>query len=237
MSTARPQAHKPQNMTLSERHAYPTPMNRRLVIAASVLLFHVAALWAIQSGLLRRAVEVIVPAEVLSEFVSPPAPRLDLPQPPAPRPQAQAAPKRQVAPTPVLQTTPEPAPAPAAAAPVVAATPPAAAITAATVPAPAAPPAPPRLELPSSDAAYLNNPKPPYPVLSKRLGEQGKVVVRVLIGVDGTAQQAEIRTSSGYERLDQAALATVLKWRYVPGKRGGVPEAMWFNVPINFVLE
>jgi protein TonB len=137
----------------------------------------------------------------------------------------------------VLQTTPEPAPAPAAAAPVVAATPPAAAITAATVPAPAAPPAPPRLELPSSDATYLNNPKPHYPVLSKRLGEQGKVVVRVLIGVDGTAQQAEIRTSSGYERLDQTALATVLKWRYVPGKRGGVPEAMWFNVPINFVLE
>ena len=103
--------------------------------------------------------------------------------------------------------------------------------------APPGPPAPPRLELPSSDAAYLNNPKPPYPVLSKRLGEQGKVVVRVLIGTDGTAQQAEIRTSSGYDRLDQAALTTVLKWRYVPGKRGGVAEAMWFNVPINFVLE
>jgi len=37
--------------------------------------------------------------------------------------------------------------------------------------------------------------------------------------------------------LDQAALATVMKWRYVPGKRAGVAEAMWFNVPINFVLE
>jgi periplasmic protein TonB len=61
--------------------------------------------------------------------------------------------------------------------------------------------------------------------------------VRVLIGVDGNAQKAEIRQSSGFERLDQAALATVLKWRYVPGKRGGVAEAMWFNVPINFVLE
>ena len=76
-----------------------------------------------------------------------------------------------------------------------------------------------------------------YPPASKRLGEQGKVVVRVLIGADGTAQQAEIRQSSGYERLDRAALNTVLKWRYVPGKRAGVPEAMWFNVPINFVLE
>ena len=69
------------------------------------------------------------------------------------------------------------------------------------------------------------------------MGEQGKVIVRVLIGTDGLAQKAEIRQSSGYERLDQAALATALKWRYVPGKRGGVPEAMWFNVPIDFVLE
>jgi len=93
------------------------------------------------------------------------------------------------------------------------------------------------VELPSSDAQYLQNPKPAYPAISKRLGEQGKVVVRVLIGADGTAQKAEIRQSSGYERLDQAALNTVLAWRYVPGKRGGVPEAMWFNVPINFVLE
>lgn len=96
---------------------------------------------------------------------------------------------------------------------------------------------PTRLDLPSSNAEYLNNPAPAYPVMSKRLGEQGKVVVGVLIGVNGTAQKAEIRASSGYERLDQAALDTVLKWRYVPGKRGGIPEAMWFNIPINFVLE
>ena len=100
-----------------------------------------------------------------------------------------------------------------------------------------APPAPARVELPSSDADYLQNPKPPYPALSTRLGEQGKVVVRVLIGVDGTAQKADIKQSSGFDRLDQAALGTVLRWRYVPGKRAGIPEAMWFNVPINFVLE
>lgn len=62
-------------------------------------------------------------------------------------------------------------------------------------------------------------------------------MLRVRIEVDGTASQAEIRTSSGYERLDQTALQTVLRWRYVPGKRNGVAEAMWFNIPINFVLE
>jgi protein TonB len=93
------------------------------------------------------------------------------------------------------------------------------------------------VQLPSSDADYLQNPKPPYPPISKRLGEQGKVIVRVLIGADGQPQKSEIRQSSGFDRLDQAAVTTVMRWRYVPGKRGGVPEAMWFNVPINFVLE
>lgn len=98
-------------------------------------------------------------------------------------------------------------------------------------------PAPPKVEQPSSDADYLHNPKPHYPPISKRLGEQGKVVVRTLIGADGIAQQAEVKQSSGFERLDQAAVATALRWRYVPGKRAGVPEAMWFNVPFQFLLE
>jgi protein TonB len=96
---------------------------------------------------------------------------------------------------------------------------------------------PPRIELPTSNADYLQNTKANYPALSRRLGEQGQVMLRVLIGTDGVAQKAEISTSSGYERLDQAALATVLRWRYAPGRRAGVPETMWFSVPINFVLE
>lgn len=69
------------------------------------------------------------------------------------------------------------------------------------------------------------------------MGEQGKVIVRVLIGADGVPQRAEIQQSSGFDRLDKAAYETVLRWRYTPGKRNGVAETMWFNVPINFVLE
>jgi protein TonB len=103
--------------------------------------------------------------------------------------------------------------------------------------APSAPPAPPKIEPPSSSADYLNNPPPAYPPMSKRLGEQGKVVVRAFIDASGTATRAEVRNSSGYDRLDQAALQTVLQWRYVPGKRAGVIEGMWFNVPISFVLD
>ncbi|TSE34470.1 energy transducer TonB [Tepidimonas charontis] len=108
---------------------------------------------------------------------------------------------------------------------------------AATAPAVSPTPPPARIELPSASAAYLNNPPPPYPALSRRLGEEGRVVLRVRIEADGTASAAEIRTSSGYERLDQAALAAVLRWRYVPGTRNGKPEAMWFLVPIHFKLE
>ena len=109
--------------------------------------------------------------------------------------------------------------------------------TPAAPPAPPSPPAPPRIELPSSNAGYLNNPKPTYPAISRRLGEQGKVVLRVFIDAEGSPQQIEIRQSSGYERLDQQALDAVRRWRFVPGKRNGVPEAMWNIVPINFVLE
>lgn len=208
-------------------------MNRRLTIAINVVLFHIAALWALQMGLLQRAMEIIVPAQILSEFISPPAPQVAAP-PPAPATPIKPAVTQTPAPAPIPTPTPLPAvqtaqaPAPVNVEPTPKPTAPA---------APAAAPAPARVELPTSAADYLQNPKPPYPPISKRLGEQGKVVVRVLIGVDGSAQRAEISQSSGFDRLDQAALATVLRWRYVPGKRGGVAEAMWFNVPINFVLE
>ncbi len=225
-------------MVLSERPIPLAGMKRNLLMAVSVVLLHVAALWAMQNGLLRRAVEIVVPAEIVVEFITPPAPKV-MPQPPAPpkpvplkQPVSQApTPVKSVVPLPLAIADPTPSPhaptrviAPAAPAPQVAA------------PVAEAPPAPARVQLPSSDADYLQNPKPAYPPMSKRLGEQGKVVVRVFIGVDGTAQQADIKQSSGFDRLDQAALNTVLRWRYVPGKRAGVAEAMWFNVPINFVL-
>ncbi|MBK7049459.1 MAG: energy transducer TonB [Rhodoferax sp.] len=217
-------------------------MHRHITIALGVLVIHIAALWAMQTGLLRRAVEVIVPAEILSELIEPPAPKV-VPPPPSPSaPIKQSIKQTVVAKAPIPMETVEPQPlaiadpTPAPNAPVGAIDPPPV-VTPVAAPVALAPPAPARVELPSSDADYLQNPAPPYPPLSKRLGEQGKVLVRVLIGVDGTAQKADIKQSSGFERLDQSALSTVLHWRYVPGKRARVPEAMWFNVPINFVLE
>ncbi|MBT3066219.1 energy transducer TonB [Rhodoferax sp. U11-2br] len=92
------------------------------------------------------------------------------------------------------------------------------------------------VHLPSSQADYLNNPQPPYPALSLRLRESGKVMVRVLIGRNGLALRGEIVQSSGFERLDQSALRAVLAWRYVPGKVDGQAQDMWFDVPISFRL-
>lgn len=224
----------------SHAFAMPSPFQRRATVVATVIGLHVAALWALQAGLLRRVIDTASTKPLMVALIEPAvpvAPPPPSPPPPAPPPPAppRAAPK-----PPPRPQAPAPAPAPALSlpSPPPAATPAAPALPAATAaPAAPAPPEPAPVELPSSSAAYLNNPRPAYPPLSRRLGEQGRVVVRVLIEADGTASRAEIQTSSGYERLDQTALQTVLRWRYVPGKRAGVAEAMWFNVPIQFVLE
>ena len=216
---------------------------RTPLIVSGVVMLHIFVLWAFQQGLLHRAYEVIVSTDLMAEFTAPePPPKLAPPPPPKLLPKPEPAPKNLPAfvPAPALVAAPAPAElvstaAPTANSPTVAVpASPAASSTPAVVAAPAAPP---KVELPSSDAQYLQNPKPAYPAMSKRMGEQGKVVVHVLIGADGLPQKAEIKQSSGFDRLDKAALSTVMAWKYVPGKRGGVPEAMWFYVPINFVLE
>ncbi len=67
-----------------------------------------------------------------------------------------------------------------------------------------------------------------------RLGEAGRVMVRVQVGVDGKALQVLLLKSSGYTRLDDNALATVARWRFKPGLRGGVPEVMWVEQSVNY---
>lgn len=229
-------------MSQFDHYAAPGHPSRNAVIAAGVVLFHVAALWALQSGLARKAVAIIIPAEVIAQIMAPPAPEVQPPPAAPPPPVLRPAMVKKATPrlAPVPLTVADPAPAPPNA-PLVAApdpTPPAPASPAAPATAPvAAPAAPPRMELPSSNAAYLNNPAPSYPSVSRRMGEQGKVVLRVLISAEGLPEKIEIQQSSGYDRLDRHAQDTVQRWRFVPGKRNGVAEAMWNLVPINFVLE
>jgi protein TonB len=152
------------------------------------------------------------------------------------------APKKPALPPPPQpQAIQDPTPAPAAPTGVVAPPAPLPPIEQPVAPAPEppppAPPAPPKIQLPSSDASYLQNPSPVYPAISRRLGEQGKVLVRVLIGTNGQPERAEIKRSSGFERLDRSAMEYVMKCRYVPGKVNGVVQAMWYEAPVNYVLE
>lgn len=119
-------------------------------------------------------------------------------------------------------------------------------VVAAAAPAPAAPIAPPTVVPPSVipppvvpprfDADYLDNPAPAYPALSRRMGEHGRVLLRVYVGPDGQAAQVEVRESSGFERLDKAARETVQRWRFVPARQGDKGVAAWVQVPISFSI-
>lgn len=90
---------------------------------------------------------------------------------------------------------------------------------------------------PSFNAAYLNNPAPNYPSVSRRLGEQGLVLLRVQVAADGAADSVELQTGSGSAHLDQAALEAVKKWQFVPAKRGEQPVAASVVVPVRFSIE
>jgi protein TonB len=94
-----------------------------------------------------------------------------------------------------------------------------------------APVTPPRV-----DASHLNNPAPRYPPLSRRMGEEGRVLLDVHIMADGSVAEVRLRSSSGSRRLDAAAIAAVQRWRYVPARRGDQNIAYWYVQPMVFSL-
>ncbi|OHX12334.1 energy transducer TonB [Chromobacterium sphagni] len=167
-------------------------------------------------------------------------------KPQKPQVQAKAAPNKPAPKTPQLpvvkpQTnTPPPAPAKA--------------INVATA-APAAPPpapAPAKAETggkPDGDSrqqpiseplaygGYLNNPQPAYPAISKEEGETGTVKLRVHVSAQGLPLEVSVQSSSGFTRLDRAALASVKRWRFIPAKRGAEPIAYTYIVPVEFSLK
>lgn len=90
---------------------------------------------------------------------------------------------------------------------------------------------------PRFDADYLQNPAPSYPPLSRRTGEEGKVVLKVFVEPSGSPSKVEIRTSSNFERLDKSAVAAVSRWKFVPAKQGTEAVGAWVLVPIVFSLK
>ncbi len=166
-------------------------------------------------------VSLITPQPVVEKPREPPNPLPVKPRVPLPPPESQQIiTSTTTAPEPTLTPTPPPP------APVVVAPPPQPA------PVAAAPVIPPNF-----NADYLDNPPPVYPALSRRMGEQGKVMLRVLVNAKGTADKVELRSSSGSGRLDDAALDSVKRWRFVPAKQGDQPVAAWVLIPITFSLK
>ena len=193
------------------------------------------------------AIQPVAPAPI--EPPAPPQPKPEQTQPraeptpqppkvvPAPKPKPQPKPK----PTPKLTESPsaltpaEPTPAPSAAAPAeqpVAEAPAVPPPAASAAPAAAAP-----ITAARFDAAYLNNPAPAYPMLSRRLREEGQVMLRVRVSPDGQPNRIELRTSSGSDRLDRAAEEAVSRWRFVPARQGDTAVEAWVLVPIVFKLK
>lgn len=80
-------------------------------------------------------------------------------------------------------------------------------------------------------------PKPPYPARSRDLGEEGTVILSVLVGADGRVEECRIDRSSGHPLLDGSALATVRdKWRFRPGTIDGEPASRWVRLPVEFAI-
>lgn len=215
-------------MTVQYLHPHYISSTRLRATVAAVLAVHIGLLWVAQSELAELPASDesgrVVMADVVSEIPkpSPVSPSKPLPQStPTPTPSKAVSKADTLA---VNQSSQSQESAPVAAA--------TAAPSTSTGKAGS-----PSLVEPSADADYLKNPPPGYPRMSRRMGEQGTVVVRVFINTQGLPEKPEVRTSSGFVRLDQAALDAVQRWRFVPGRRNGTPEPMWFNIPVRFVLE
>lgn len=238
--------------------SYIEPLSRRARagVLASVIFFHVGIGWALTSVQPTKlivgevaALEVRMvsaeqppappvelntpppedtpPPEVpqLESMIQPPMPDLPPPEfpvaapppppPPKPQPPKPQPPKPQPAKPHPQQAEHAPAPP--------------------TQPGPPAAPTGPRT-VSMSQVAYINPPNAIYPTRSRRSGEQGRVMLRVLVDATGRPSQVALAQSSGHPALDESAMSAVRAASFRPYSEGGVPQPVWVNVPIDFVL-
>ena len=210
---------------------------KRIGPLGAIVLLHVAFFWALENGLIHQAAQAL-PKEIIASFITPEK----VPEPTPPKPQP--APPKTVAivkksitpprPIPVVNNTPSetaisvptpPPQPPQREEPVVAAAP---------APAPVAAPAQPRTI--TSGVEYIQPPDVKYPAVSKRMGEEGKSVIRVLINEKGRAERVEVQKSSGSSRLDDAAKQAVMRALFKPYMEDGKALPVFAIVPINFQL-
>ena len=155
---------------------------------------------------------------VIPEPTAPPPPPKPAPEPPPAEPAPANLPPGP--PTPPVQGEPN---APAGATPQ----------QGSGTPGPVGPPP----VLGSSQITYIRQPKPVYPAFSKRAGETGKVMLRVLVDVNGRPKEVKLEKSSGSDRLDKAAIDAARNALLSPHKENGKPREAYVLMPIVFELE
>jgi protein TonB len=230
---------------------------RPLASLALVILLHIGFFYALQNGLHPPA-EPARPKEITAMLITPTAqpepaqpqvaPPKPQPTPPKPKP-APAKPKPKLEkpivkpkapapkPTPVPQTITRPPEPPAPAEPVVAAAPPAAPVAPPAPAAPAMPSAPAQPKMVTSAVEYIQAPNPVYSPLSKRMGEEGTVVLRILINENGYPEEVKVHTSSGFARLDESAREAALRARFKPYMENGRAIPVFRLAPITFKFD
>jgi protein TonB len=229
----------------------PLSTKMRIGLMALVIFFHVGGAWALMSieptklqvGDVASMEVRLVPSEQPAQAQPEQQPNLPTPPedtpPPEPQPQLESMiqpplpdlppPEFPVNTPPPKPKPPAPKPKPAQVAPPTDTPPSQASAAPATSTAPKT--------VSASQVAYLTPPSPLYPARSRRAGEKGTVTVKVLIDVTGRPTNVAVQGSSGHAALDESAVSAVRAARFRPYSEGGMPQAVWVLVPINFVLQ
>jgi len=202
-----------------------------------LLLLHVGAVAALLQTAPNIAEPTIVlePPKLQGMLIAPENKPVEEParaEPPPPTPTPAPAPKKPQ-PKPQQKTPPPIAKVAAVAAPTAVAAKP---VTPKAAPSSSAKTAEPTTQLPSADAAGLNNKAPIYPVISRKRKEHGTVWLLLLVSKDGAVTELKLQKSSGFQRLDQAALQAVKHWKFQPARKQGQPIDYWYELPLKFSL-
>ena len=206
---------------------------KRLATFAAIILFHAGLFYALKNGMTQHVVKL--PEAVFATLLPPETSR------PAPQP----APMKPIAPPKLTMPKPTPAPIPDIAVPSMAAAPSVAtkdSVTTATAPTVPTAPAQPPITAPAqpktiSTVEYVQPPQPEYPSMSRRMGEQGKVMLRILVNEKGRPEHIDIQRSSGFPRLDEAARAAASRALFKPYVEDGRAMPVYVVVPIGFQLD
>ena len=217
-----------------------TKHSKRSAWLLASLLLHIGVFAVFLNQQMQAPEKAKTPAPMLVSLVENPAPAPAIEEvppevvPTPPKPQKPVVKKSVIKQTETPQPVVETVAQPVEAAPVVAEAPPAP--PAKAEPVAEAPPPPAVIEPPKFGAAYLHNPAPNYPPISRRLNEEGRVLLRVLVATNGTAEQVKIENTSGSGRLDQAAIEAVKDWEFIPAKRNNQAISAYVLVPVKFSL-